>query len=107
MKKKYGAHKVNSQVDVSVNGILTPLLMKVGDAGEAFFVIETANPVPIDYATSPIMLPNTNTEEVDTLKLPDADQVTVGHKRVQSATEYRAVVNTEAIHGMLLIASKG
>lgn len=87
---------------MTVNGVLTSLLMKVGEAGEAFFVIETVNPVPIDYATSPIMLPNKNTEEVDPLNLQDMGGVKMGHKRVQSAIEYRAMVNNDAFHGDLL-----
>lgn len=84
-----------------MNGILTPLLMKVGEAGEAFFVIETVNPVPNDYATSPILLASKATEEVDPLNLQDKNTsgITMGHKRVQSATEYREVVNKDAIHG--------
>ncbi|KAI8921270.1 Lipin/Ned1/Smp2-domain-containing protein, partial [Powellomyces hirtus] len=42
-------------VTVTVNGQKQEdLLMKLGEAGEAFFVVETENPVPSEYATSPI-----------------------------------------------------
>ncbi|KAJ3158237.1 hypothetical protein HDU86_002946 [Geranomyces michiganensis] len=42
-------------VTVTVNGQQQEdLLMKLGEAGEAFFVVETENPVPSEYATSPI-----------------------------------------------------
>ncbi|KAI8591384.1 Lipin/Ned1/Smp2-domain-containing protein [Geranomyces variabilis] len=41
-------------VTVTVNGEQQDLLMKLGEAGEAFFVVETENPVPSEYATSPI-----------------------------------------------------
>lgn len=44
-------------VEVIVNGTVTDLPMKVGDAGEAFFVVETSKPVPKEYMTSPIALP--------------------------------------------------
>lgn len=29
--------------------------MKVGEAGEAFFVVEVDDPVPSEYATSPLI----------------------------------------------------
>lgn len=44
-------------VEVTINGKKTDLLMKLGEAGEAFFVVETENPVPSEYATSPIQQP--------------------------------------------------
>lgn len=42
------------QVEVAVNGVATDLQMKVGEAGEAFFVVKTETLVPSEYATSPI-----------------------------------------------------
>ncbi|KAJ3412242.1 hypothetical protein HDV05_001053 [Chytridiales sp. JEL 0842] len=42
------------KVEITVNGNPTDLMMKVGEAGEAFFVVKTDNPVPSEYATSPI-----------------------------------------------------
>jgi phosphatidate phosphatase LPIN len=45
------------QVNVSVNGQQIPYNMKIGDAGEAFFVFETDEDVPADLITSPILHP--------------------------------------------------
>ncbi|RKO99590.1 hypothetical protein CXG81DRAFT_14294, partial [Caulochytrium protostelioides] len=45
-------------VTVTVNGEPTDLPMKVGDAGEAYFVVETTACVPPEYATSPIARPS-------------------------------------------------
>ncbi|KAJ3270988.1 Nuclear elongation and deformation protein 1 [Terramyces sp. JEL0728] len=42
-------------VEIAVNGKTIDLPMKVGDAGEAFFVVKADNPVPSEYATSPIV----------------------------------------------------
>lgn len=47
------------QVNVSVNGNPIPYNMKIGDAGEAFFVFETEDDVPEDLITSPILQPTT------------------------------------------------
>lgn len=43
------------QVNVSVNGNPIPFNMKIGEAGEAFFVFETDAEVPEDLITSPIL----------------------------------------------------
>ncbi|KND02493.1 phosphatidate phosphatase PAH1 [Spizellomyces punctatus DAOM BR117] len=56
-------------VEVSINGRPTDLLMKVGEAGEAFFVVETDNPVPSEYATSPIQQPLKHEVNVEPLDL--------------------------------------
>jgi phosphatidate phosphatase LPIN len=45
------------QVDVSVNGRPIPFCMKIGEAGEAFFVFETTYDVPDELITSPIIQP--------------------------------------------------
>lgn len=42
-------------VEIMINGKLIDIPMKVGEAGEAFFVVESNNPVPSEYATSPII----------------------------------------------------
>ncbi|KAJ7639201.1 LNS2-domain-containing protein [Roridomyces roridus] len=55
------------KVRVSVNGHTIPFDMKIGDAGEAFFVFETDDDVPEDLITSPILHP-TRTEEEGTGK---------------------------------------
>lgn len=44
-----------AQVKVHVNGKGIPFDMKIGDAGEAFFVFETDEDVPEDLITSPIL----------------------------------------------------
>lgn len=43
------------QVNVFVNGALIPFSMKIGDAGEAFFVFETDEDIPENIATSPLL----------------------------------------------------
>ncbi|KAH0587899.1 hypothetical protein H2248_006651 [Termitomyces sp. 'cryptogamus'] len=45
------------KVNVYVNGHPIPFNMKIGDAGEAFFVFETDGDVPDDLITSPILQP--------------------------------------------------
>ncbi|GAB5592271.1 lipin Ned1 [Umbelopsis nana] len=43
------------KVRITVNGELVPFAMKVGDAGEAFFVFETEHEVPEEFQTSPLI----------------------------------------------------
>ncbi|KAI8968548.1 lipin, N-terminal conserved region-domain-containing protein [Mycotypha africana] len=43
------------KVEIKVNGDTVPYLMKVGEAGEAFFVFETDHEVPEEFQTSPIL----------------------------------------------------
>ncbi|TRM67941.1 Lipin/Ned1/Smp2-domain-containing protein [Schizophyllum amplum] len=45
------------KVTVAVNGHAIPFNMKIGEAGEAFFVFETDDDVPTDLLTSPILEP--------------------------------------------------
>ncbi|KAK0206929.1 nuclear elongation and deformation protein 1 [Desarmillaria ectypa] len=45
------------KVNVMVNGHSIPFNMKIGDAGEAFFVFGTDDDVPDDLITSPILQP--------------------------------------------------
>ncbi|TBU47240.1 LNS2-domain-containing protein [Dichomitus squalens] len=45
----------DKKVDVFVNGQLVPFSMKIGEAGEAFFVFETEEEIPENLATSPIL----------------------------------------------------
>ena len=45
------------QVTVLVNGNPIPFNMKIGEAGEAFFVFETDDDVPEDLITSPLLQP--------------------------------------------------
>lgn len=46
---------VDKKVKVLVNGREIPFGMKIGDAGEAFFVFETDDDVPEELITSPIL----------------------------------------------------
>ncbi|KAI8613770.1 lipin, N-terminal conserved region-domain-containing protein [Chytriomyces sp. MP71] len=46
------------KVEIAVNGVQVDIPMKVGEAGEAFFVVEMddeRDPAPSEYATSPII----------------------------------------------------
>ncbi|RKP26155.1 lipin, N-terminal conserved region-domain-containing protein, partial [Syncephalis pseudoplumigaleata] len=56
-------------VEVRVNGELTDFQMKLGDQGEAFFVVASETPVPAEYTTSPIAGPMTMEDEPDFLDL--------------------------------------
>ncbi|KAI9594226.1 Lipin/Ned1/Smp2-domain-containing protein [Syncephalis fuscata] len=56
-------------VEVRVNGELTDFQMKLGDQGEAFFVVASDMPVPAEYTTSPIARPMTMDDEPDFLDL--------------------------------------
>lgn len=53
-----------------MNGEVVPYVMKVGEAGEAFFVFETEHEVPEEFQTSPIMeAVSEKSEEVSLKKL--------------------------------------
>jgi phosphatidate phosphatase LPIN len=65
---------IHSQVDVAVNGSLIPFNMKVGEAGEAFFVFETEEDVPEELITSPILQP-TRPEDVKVDEKVQLDQL--------------------------------
>ncbi|KAI8340548.1 Lipin/Ned1/Smp2-domain-containing protein [Chlamydoabsidia padenii] len=43
------------KVVIKVNDDIVPYVMKVGDAGEAFFIFETDHDVPEEYQTSPLL----------------------------------------------------
>ena len=47
------------QVDIEINGEPVELQMKLGDAGEAFFVEEVETNDPSDFCISPIPPPET------------------------------------------------
>ncbi|KAF9309411.1 hypothetical protein BG003_009793 [Podila horticola] len=63
-------------VEVRVNGQVIAFPMKVGDAGEAFFVLETDDYVPDEFATSPIAGPSdeTDLQPVDYFDLNEQQQ---------------------------------
>ncbi|KAJ1883285.1 lipin Ned1 [Coemansia sp. RSA 1722] len=52
-------------VQVLVNGTAAEFYMKVGDSGEAFFVVETESDVPSRFATSPVASPALSFREAD------------------------------------------
>ncbi|KAF9958208.1 hypothetical protein BGZ70_009284 [Mortierella alpina] len=56
-------------VEVTINGCVVDFPMKVGDAGEAFFVFETEQEVPEEFATSPLAGPSTDKVEEDIVYL--------------------------------------
>ncbi|KAI8605126.1 Lipin/Ned1/Smp2-domain-containing protein [Dissophora ornata] len=58
-------------VEVTINGHVVDFPMKVGDAGEAFFVFETEQDVPEEFVTSPLAGPFMGKveEEIDFLDL--------------------------------------
>lgn len=43
------------KVTVLVNGETIPFNMKIGEAGEAFFIFETEEDIPEDLMTSPLL----------------------------------------------------
>jgi len=71
------------QVNVSVNGHPMPYNMKIGEAGEAFFVFETEDEVPDDLITSPLLQP-TRPDEVSPI---DAGVLTDNLDTIQGLDE--------------------
>ncbi|KAF9159344.1 hypothetical protein DFQ26_006622 [Actinomortierella ambigua] len=61
-------------VEMTVNGRVVDLPMKVGKAGEAFFVFQTELDVPEEFATSPLVGPasDKSEDEIDFLDLSRA-----------------------------------
>lgn len=55
-----------SKVKVLVNGHPIPFDMKIGEAGEAFFVFETDEDVPDELVTSPLLKPADSAEATRT-----------------------------------------
>ncbi|CAA7260114.1 unnamed protein product [Cyclocybe aegerita] len=62
------------KVNVFVNGNSIPFNMKIGEAGEAFFVFETDDDVPEDLITSPIIQPTVPDGQEDVEKKDPVDQ---------------------------------
>lgn len=62
-------------VEITINNNPTDLRMKVGEAGEAFFVFETDTFVPSEYSTSPIQSPESEMSDVEPL---DIDRLPLG-----------------------------
>jgi phosphatidate phosphatase LPIN len=88
------------QVNVFVNGHPIPFNMKIGEAGEAFFVFETDEDVPDDLITSPILHP-TRPDEVaqNDAGVPserlDATQGPDNEQNAESEQELRTHLNGE------------
>ncbi|KAJ2417324.1 lipin Ned1 [Coemansia sp. RSA 2530] len=82
-------------VQVIVNDVPADFYMKVGDAGEGFFVLETEADVPSQFATSPVASPSLsfrNAEDPDFLDLggnvkTDNELVVDGYVSAPSAHE--------------------
>ncbi|KAI6042756.1 LNS2-domain-containing protein [Pisolithus marmoratus] len=66
----------DKQVNVSVNGNPIPFGMKIGDAGEAFFVFETEEDIPEDLVTSPLL---TATSTIPQGDIPPVKQDEIPH----------------------------
>jgi phosphatidate phosphatase PAH1 len=64
-------------VEFKVNGKVIDFPMKVGEAGEAFFVVETSDNVPTEFMTSPVQAPVIDSEQ---------EQVPVFHLDEESNT---------------------
>ncbi|KAI9143169.1 Lipin/Ned1/Smp2-domain-containing protein [Paraphysoderma sedebokerense] len=64
-------------VEVLVNGEPVEFPMKVGEAGEAFFVIESETPVPQEYATSPIPAPTDVDGDLEPLDLNQGEPMII------------------------------
>lgn len=61
------------QVHVSVNGKSIPFKMKIGEAGEAFFIFETEDDIPSDLITSPLLSPAHSPEPPQPADLQEMD----------------------------------
>ncbi|KAF8806324.1 LNS2-domain-containing protein [Phlegmacium glaucopus] len=68
------------KVNVFVNGNPIPFDMKIGEAGEAFFVFETDDDVPADLITSPILQPTIPEDTANELPEELVDHVHLGGK---------------------------
>lgn len=66
-------------MDITVNGKNVPFNMKIGEAGEAFFVFETDDDVPDDLITSPLLEP-TQPISPDPLPLGDISDDAAGQE---------------------------
>lgn len=75
-----------SKVNVSVNGQQIPFKMKIGEAGEAFFVFEMEGDVPEDLITSPILQP-TRPEDVVEGPTLDAKEDLPHQQALSNSTE--------------------
>ncbi|KAJ3836453.1 nuclear elongation and deformation protein 1 [Lentinula raphanica] len=73
------------KVTVSVNGHPIPFDMKIGEAGEAFFIFETDDDVPEDLITSPLLRPTTPVNE-EPGAIADGESTRFGTKQESGET---------------------
>ncbi|KAL9549005.1 hypothetical protein MBANPS3_005417 [Mucor bainieri] len=76
------------RVQIKVNGQVVPYVMKVGEAGEAFFVFETEHEVPEEFQTSPIMeaVPEKSQEDPPYLDIGESKDKPEDKQSKQEAT---------------------
>ncbi|KAG0202252.1 hypothetical protein BGX33_009808 [Mortierella sp. NVP41] len=89
-------------VEVTINGRVVDFPMKVGDAGEAFFVFETEQEVPEEFATSPLAGPSSPDkveEEIDFLDLTQGEGGGGGHVTAQPNDQDTGYVSAHSGHG--------
>ncbi|KDQ29727.1 hypothetical protein PLEOSDRAFT_1009219, partial [Pleurotus ostreatus PC15] len=83
-------------VTVTVNGKPIPFNMKIGEAGEAFFVFETDDDdVPADLITSPILQPTRPEDDPDVPDVPDVPTDRFGAKPDSDDEEQEEQTKTE------------
>ncbi|KEP54332.1 lipin-1 [Rhizoctonia solani 123E] len=77
----------DKKVSVYVNGKPIPFNMKIGEAGEAFFVFETDEDVPEELMTSPILEPVRPGEDSKKLAAGDRPAGRFGAKKARAKEE--------------------
>ncbi|ORZ17010.1 Lipin/Ned1/Smp2-domain-containing protein [Absidia repens] len=68
------------KVIIKVNDEIVPYVMKVGEAGEAFFIFETDHDVPEEYQTSPLLDASPN----DTKTPEDPPFLDIGQAKIKN-----------------------
>lgn len=62
------------QVEFQVNGVKQDYAMKLGEGGEAFFVFETSDEIPVSLQTSPLVSPAASPRTRSEVDLPSSLQ---------------------------------
>ncbi|KAF9198630.1 hypothetical protein BGZ49_000478 [Haplosporangium sp. Z 27] len=88
-------------VEVTINGRVVDFPMKVGDAGEAFFVFETEQEVPEEFATSPLAGPieGKTEEDIDFLDLAQGSRDNKSNNAPQQEEQDTGYVSAHSGHG--------
>ncbi|PVV03716.1 hypothetical protein BB560_001792 [Smittium megazygosporum] len=76
-------------VELIVNDTPADFYMKVGDSGEAFFVLETEGEIPMDVQTSPIASPSLASSDFDVPQYYDLSDGAIRMRRVSSGLPQR------------------